>query len=68
MPKQVYNKWKSRTFLFALVWTAMVPLAILAQALVPTVEIPVASIVSFAGAIVVAYMGKRSVQELKRDV
>ena len=57
------SKRRSRTFAMAVIWTAFVPLSLIAQVLVPEIEIPTGTIVGLAGGIVVAWLGKRAVQE-----
>ena len=51
------NKMKSRTLWISIIWTAFVPLAIIAQVLLKTIEIPIERIVEFAGAITLVYIG-----------
>ena len=56
------TKFKSRTFWLTIVWVAMVPLGIIAQIILAsleagTVEIPIGQIVTFAGSATLVYIG-----------
>lgn len=62
-----YSKWKSRTFWFSVVWSAFIPLAIVMQVFVPSVEIPIEVLIPWAGGITVSYVGGEKVRDSMRD-
>ena len=51
------NRFKSRTFWLTVLWTAFVPLGIIAQMFLKNIEIPTSSIVTLAGTITLMYIG-----------
>jgi len=54
-----YSKWKSRTFLFAIVWNVGLLAAIILFPAAPWLG----NMVTFAGTITLGYIGKRAVQD-----
>lgn len=57
------NKLKSRTFWFAVVWSSFIPLSIIAQVFIPTVEIPIGTLISMSGSIVLVYTGGEKLRD-----
>ena len=51
------NKFKSRTIWITIIWAALVPLAVIAQIFILEFEVPIATIVSFAGSVSLIYIG-----------
>lgn len=62
------GKWKSRTWLLVVFWFGFSVLITIAQVILrDLVELPVGTVITFAGTASVAYMGKRSVQEARKN-
>ena len=61
------EKLKSRTFWFAVIWSAFIPLAIIMQVFVPTVEIPIGTLISMSGSIVIIYTGGEKLRDSQRE-
>jgi len=51
------NRFKSRTFWLNVTWIAMIPLAIISQLFIPTVILPLSTIITFAGSVTLLYIG-----------
>lgn len=61
------EKLKSRTFWFAVVWSSFIPLSIVAQVLLPTMEIPISTLISMSGSIVLVYTGGEKLRDTQRE-
>lgn len=61
------EKWKSRTFIFSCLWSSFVPLAIIVQIFIPSVEIPIAEILPWSGGITLAYVGGNKVRDSVKE-
>lgn len=48
---------KSRTFWLAIIWLVFVPAGFITQVLVPEIEMPLGSLVTFAGTVSTVYIG-----------
>jgi len=53
----INKKFRSRTFWLTVLWTAFVPIALVAQAFLKEVEFPLTTLVTLAGTITVMYIG-----------
>lgn len=65
-----YSKWKSRTFLFALIWTFFVPLGIVAAIILAKYDINTAwltPLVTSSGAITTAFVAMEKLRKAKRE-
>lgn len=54
---QVKPKLKSTTFWITICWLLFVPLALIVQAIIPTVTIPIGQVFTYSGLISVCYVG-----------
>jgi len=61
------EKWKSRTFLFACLWSAFIPLAIIVQLFIPQVTIPIGEILPWSGGIVLSYVSGEKIRDSVRE-
>ena len=60
MATKAENKFRSRTFWFTVAWNSFIPLSLLVQAFI-NVELPVESIIQFAGLLTLAYVSGNKV-------
>lgn len=60
------DKMSSRTWIITIFWSIFMVAAFVLQAFTK-LELPLGQIVTFTGTVTVAYLGKRSVQEWRRN-
>lgn len=62
-----YNKWKSRTFIFALIWSIMAAWAVIVIPFIATDASWISSVVFSAGGVVTAFVGVEKWRKGKRE-